>query len=1066
LVTLRILHLSDLHVSVAQDWNQRVIVDGLLKDLEHFQGSRRVDLVVFTGDLGYTGQPDDLARGRAILIDPIMSKLSLGPDHVIMVPGNHDVDRARIEPIYEAGLGAKLNNREAVNDFLLKADLGAALDRLSAWKQFTDSFYESVDRQFLNPLAWTRRLTVDGIKFGIAALNSAWRATGVGDAERGSLILGEPQVHTALEQIQSADVRLIAFHHPLAWLQRFDHDDTRVQLERSGAVVLTGHDHENDPSADFSTRGSALYGRVGCLYQTRFYRNSYAVIDVDAAAATATFSLREWVDQRTAFDFGVTSAEGGNLMLPLPRRPGTAIGPPIPFTRVTQGLLEVINRSAVLSDLISSPAPTSAADVLVPPRFYPVPFAEVVAASIPEKGATISRVDPLAALAAARVVIVNGGPGAGVTDSLLWIIERQFSRDGSYLPIYSRLDARPGKRVIDEDLREGARRVGLLIGPDDVLPRAVVAIDDITHDSDRAVNRLVAHIHGHEDNLYVLGTHGDGHIKIVAALSKIGIEPSVIYLGPFGRKEMKQIAARVAGEDGSKLPDQVLNVLSDKGLPRTPFVMVTLLAVLIEKPEAVVLNATAVVDAYVSVLLGRTEVNLIDPMDSRGREHFLEYLAGELTRAREFWLERQQVEKIAIAYFESRRLHISAGRLIDDLISRKILLDDGGYIGFRHLTFQDLFAAKLMAEDDDFASFIRSQALEYREVIEHAAALSRADGDLLSFVGSIVRPVILEWAQDVANARLDLLSDTTRNTASDVETLQRTLQLTAPPPEELFDKLLDDLWERRADTAADRPETVDRLNRQQVLMASTGLLSDVLVSSELVDDIPLRVSLLKDAIRGWSSVAISLLQQEEDQATVRSLVERVLLKGEAKDELRPALDRLVRIIVLFTAAVGAVASLGKRQTQGLIQEVAADQEFMAGAVHSLLTTLLAVFLKSPGWPEQLIALKTSHGSHPFVADFVHNLALNRYQMPSTSDAEANSLKRFLIDDICERSGSAPSGVQERQRLRSKIDAQLQKTRVQVKLKGRPPDLFAQDHVDLGTGEDVGNNQTTGAPPSA
>jgi hypothetical protein len=670
-----------------------------------------------------------------------------------------------------------------------------------------------------------------------------------------------------------------------------------------------------------------------------------------------------------------------------------------------------------------------------------------VAATLPEKGKAISAIDPLAMLMTNRVVLVSGVPGSGVTDSLVWILEKQFSADARYLPLYIRLDSRQGKRVVDDDLREAARRVGLSIARDDPLPQAVVAIDDVTLDSDRAFNRLVAHMREHQDNVYVLGCHGEAHRLIEDALSKAGIQPYRMFLGPFGRKEMKQIAAKVAGNGGAKLPDQVLSVLSDKGLPRTPFVMVTLMAVLIQNPDAVVLNATAMVDAYVSLLLGRTELNLTDPMDSRGREHFLEYFAGELTRSGQFWLDRQDLEKLALTYFQSRRLKSSAGRAIEDLIGRKILIDDNGDVGFRHATFQYLFAAKLMAEDDAFAGYVRSKPLEHREIIEHAAGLSRSDRDLLAFVGSVVRPVITEWTQAVANARLDLLSDTDR-VDEDIETLEKTMQLTAPPTEETLDTIMDDMWEGRADTPEPR-RVINTADPKQVLIAYTALLSDVLVSSELVSDIPLRIGLLKDAIRGWSSIAVALLQQEEEEGSFRKVFEHVILKDEPMDdELEPALDRLIRVIVLFTAAVAAATALGKRQSQGLIREVAADEDFMASAIHALVTTLLAVFLKSPGWPEQLIALKTAHGKHSFVADFVSNLALNRYQLPATTDAEASTLKRFLIDDISQRTGKIPTGVEERQRLRSDIGSRLQKRRTQVKLGGLRVDLLADQDPDV------------------
>src|SRR5205823_8176794 len=103
-MTLRILHLSDLHLDHRNSFDQRVLVDALIDDVEHRQGDVGFDLIIFSGDLAATGKATEFDAGRRNLLDRLTEVTGLGPDRVVLVPGNHDVDRAAIDDDYEAGL--------------------------------------------------------------------------------------------------------------------------------------------------------------------------------------------------------------------------------------------------------------------------------------------------------------------------------------------------------------------------------------------------------------------------------------------------------------------------------------------------------------------------------------------------------------------------------------------------------------------------------------------------------------------------------------------------------------------------------------------------------------------------------------------------------------------------------------------------------------------------------------------------------------------------------------------------------------------------------------------------
>lgn len=109
---LRILHLSDLHFSVAeagevsrhafrqtrevpiprtdQVFTKRRMVDEVVKPIRKIG----IDGVIVTGDLTCRARPEEFATFVGEIQD-LLKELGLGPDKLLLVPGNHDVDWSR-----------------------------------------------------------------------------------------------------------------------------------------------------------------------------------------------------------------------------------------------------------------------------------------------------------------------------------------------------------------------------------------------------------------------------------------------------------------------------------------------------------------------------------------------------------------------------------------------------------------------------------------------------------------------------------------------------------------------------------------------------------------------------------------------------------------------------------------------------------------------------------------------------------------------------------------------------------------------------------------------------------
>jgi hypothetical protein len=315
---MRLLHISDLHAAPKYERDQRKIVSAMLADASERHKESKFDGVIFTGDLGFAGKTEDFALAHELLLKPLMEQLDLTPAELVLLPGNHDVDRDKVDDIFEAGMSQRLCDRETVNGLLsVPSRLSNATARLETWNEFHADFYKGIANvKQAGPLAFVLKLEGNDGCITVAALNSAWRCSN--DTDRGRLLVGEAQLTPALADVSSADLPVIAIHHPLDWLAPFDADCTRTALEAAGYLMLSGHEHRADPMSNATARGGFVHDRAGCLFEKHDYSNTYSIIDVPPRDTKVTISVRDWYKDRGVageFDEATRLAHDGRVEL-------------------------------------------------------------------------------------------------------------------------------------------------------------------------------------------------------------------------------------------------------------------------------------------------------------------------------------------------------------------------------------------------------------------------------------------------------------------------------------------------------------------------------------------------------------------------------------------------------------------------------------------------------------------------------------------------------------------------------------------------------------------------------
>ena len=101
--------------------DQKLIIAELKKDLALLTKERKVDLLVFSGDLVDRGQDaSNFSSAKAMFLDSIRDALGIDDDQIVPCPCNHDIDRPSVEKnnYFEAGLKSELHSLDRLNQHM------------------------------------------------------------------------------------------------------------------------------------------------------------------------------------------------------------------------------------------------------------------------------------------------------------------------------------------------------------------------------------------------------------------------------------------------------------------------------------------------------------------------------------------------------------------------------------------------------------------------------------------------------------------------------------------------------------------------------------------------------------------------------------------------------------------------------------------------------------------------------------------------------------------------------------------------------------------------------------
>jgi small GTP-binding protein len=261
--TIRILHLSDIHMSREPDSNYETLLQQLLADLRDPNGLAcdTLDYLFVTGDLTTCASPDEFDMAHK-LISGVIESFQLNAARCVIVPGNHDIDWD--EQVYEWKPERQVNTNALRKGTFVHQGNGYLVRNETKYpmrfKNFSNKFYKFL-RQEEYPLAFEEQalpFLFPESRIQLLALNSCWeideffptRASIYPTALTKGLMAADRQIQQAKQDgalsNDSEVLRLAIWHHPVTGNDKINDDAFLDRLRQANfKLCLHGHVHED-----------------------------------------------------------------------------------------------------------------------------------------------------------------------------------------------------------------------------------------------------------------------------------------------------------------------------------------------------------------------------------------------------------------------------------------------------------------------------------------------------------------------------------------------------------------------------------------------------------------------------------------------------------------------------------------------------------------------------------------------------------------------------------------------------------------------------------------------------
>jgi len=772
---LNILQISDLHYHRRNKESIVTRIAYFLKDLELLKRYYRItpDIVFVCGDLIHGEDAEDsYEHVLEFLIIPLLRFLNLNEERLVVVPGNHDIERDKTSEVYEKGLFTDLSDQEKFSFFYQKK-LKTGSEDLNFVQRKLDSFYKfkSVINNgnilYSSPFYDTYSMAINGLKVGIIGLNSAWRSSGLEPDER-RLIIGEDIFQEALSHLGDCHLKIACSHHPFEMLTYWDNKVLKNAMAKKIDILLNGHIHDSDFTYCKQLLGNLYTFTCGSLYAGRF-KQGYSLIQIDLVDKQIILYLRKWYSQRNNFDQETDKCEGGRFIIN-----NFECGDEKNRELIDIYAFKYKYEKQILPANIINPFDelydAKLRDVFVEPLISDYSSYEKEKDEV-RKYFNVNDIllnkDPL--------IIIYGRKEFGKT-TLLKYLQHEILRDEknyeSIIPVFIEYKDLPKnnhlsvkqiiKKALDKELSTEKIERYLKNG------NFILLIDDFDYygvdarEKRKEVFKRICEEYPKCRYILTLNENFTETFKQESFKDSKGIIVKSYYLYSFNTAKIRQLLEKWRNYqvfDINKVLQQIIYYFHQLQIPVTPMAVTLFMGVLIrDKSHKNMNNEAYLIENYLESILEKlspAESKL--PMDFRDKESFLSHIAYHMYKKGKMSFSRLEFEEEKTRHFDEYDEELPTNAVFEDFFKKGILQYSNGSVGFKFKFWFNFFLAKAMQKDSRRKEEIlhSKEYLRYSAALAYKAGLDRNDIELLSVIDKRTQENIKEYYEKHHTKKLD-----------------------------------------------------------------------------------------------------------------------------------------------------------------------------------------------------------------------------------------------------------------------------------------------------------------------
>lgn len=731
------LHLTDLHFG---DKDINFLNELRDKIIENLKG-QSIDLVIFSGDLGYKPSYETFERAYKEFLSPILESISLGIESCYFTTGNHDINLNKRDDITFSGVETYIKIKKDNKKLNELIEHRRTLDEIEEYKTFIDNYSSKESLVNNNQLYTSYIKQIEDTSIGIVSINSSLFMSGKSNQDYGNLYLPEDIFLISANDIKDCHIKVVNLHHSFNWYSN-KKEIEKVLLDKFN-MVFFGHEHEHDGKYMLDLQNKDILSLHGTsLYHKDNHNNGYCIYTYDPDSLEFTIKNSFYNQKQRSFN---NIVENKLNDIDLTKKSNKFIRNQSICSKMYPQIKDKINQYLTIN-LTTEVNHKDIEDIFVNQRIVDLSEEEDFKNKDKYNEKKEYTLDEL--IKDKKNILFTGRTESGKTTNLNMINLKYLSEYNSLIPIFlysSELMTETTEwsliAKISEFLNKYYGKNSFKIKSMLEDQRFVFLIDDIhLLNIEFVVNIL-------KFNNKVIATYtNDINSQIENVLNRFNdksdsfSEFKKYELKSLRRKDCNILVGNIVPENlSNKVSNKVQKSLSTLNLPSNPFIATLLTWMHLEKID-IRENEPEIIDIFLDYLLEKTDLSkkFEGKIDFKDKKDLLSIIAYEYFKTKKFAIKEDKILSAIINHFEYSGSEVNSKDILDYFYSRKILLKNNSNVVFSYRVFYYYFISLYMLNNSEFKDSIMKDPMLMCNMIDelrYYSAMSRND---LTFINTII----------------------------------------------------------------------------------------------------------------------------------------------------------------------------------------------------------------------------------------------------------------------------------------------------------------------------------------